>query len=241
MAAGEGKPGVIGWEVEKLAKMIAEDRKKYDVILVIVHCGLEYVPSPPSYVYNAFERLAAAGADLVAGHHPHVPQGMAVLHGKPVYFSLGNFLFYQPTTFAYRKIGYHLHIGINEKGVKSVEVLPYELGEEGMKRFAMEKFAPLFEELSSAVSTREKMEDFWNGFLKFYHVKGYIAEVERIAKVMKEDPGKGAAMLRNRVMTLQHLHHWNDGLTRIVNGTIDEASEEALSLAEKYFLTEGKL
>lgn len=240
MAAGEEKAGVIGWEVEKLSRMIREDRKKYDVILVIVHCGLEYVASPPTFVYDAFCRLAEAGADLVAGHHPHVPQGMTIHKGTPLYFSLGNFLFYQPARLAYRKLGYHLHIKINKEGVKGVEVLPYQLREEGLKKYDMEKFAPLFAELSAAVSTREKMLESWNGFLKFYHTKGYIEEVERIAKVMKEDPGKGAAMLRNRVMTLQHLHHWNDGLTRIVDGTIDDAPSRALALAEKYFLTEAE-
>ena len=45
-------------------------------------------------------------------------------------------------------------------------------------------------------------------------------------------------MLRNRVMTLQHLHHWNDGLTRIVNGEIDKAPEWGVKLAELYFTAE---
>ena len=45
-------------------------------------------------------------------------------------------------------------------------------------------------------------------------------------------------MLRNRVMTLQHLHHWNDGLTRIVSGEIDKAPDWAKKLAEIYFTTE---
>lgn len=240
MAAGPDRAGVSGWEIEETAGMIRQMRNSLDVILVIVHCGLEYVPSPPPYVYKAFEQLVSAGADLVAGHHPHVPQGMSILHGKAVYFSLGNFLFYQPTTLACRKLGYHLHIEINPEGVKSVKVLPYELKEEGLKKYDEENFSALFAELTKAVATEEKMNDSWNGFLKFYHVKGYQAELERILEAIKQDPGKGCAMLRNRVMTLQHNNHWNDGLTRIVDGTIDDASPEALALAEKFFLTEVK-
>ena len=54
---------------------------------------------------------------------------------------------------------------------------------------------------------------------------------------MKNNAGKGAAMLRNRVMTLQHLHHWNDGLSRIVSGEIGKAPEWAKKLAEIYFTT----
>ena len=56
---------------------------------------------------------------------------------------------------------------------------------------------------------------------------------------MRETPEKGAAMLRNRVMTLQHLHHWNDGLSRIVSGEIGKAPEWAKKLAEIYFTTEA--
>ena len=32
-------------------------------------------------------------ADLVIGHHPHVPQGVGFRQGRPVFYSLGNFVF----------------------------------------------------------------------------------------------------------------------------------------------------
>ena len=35
-----------------------------------------------------------AGADLVVGSHPHVLQGMEYYKGKPIIYSLGNFMFY---------------------------------------------------------------------------------------------------------------------------------------------------
>ena len=34
-----------------------------------------------------------AGADLVVGSHPHVLQGMEYYEGKPIVYSLGNFVF----------------------------------------------------------------------------------------------------------------------------------------------------
>jgi hypothetical protein len=82
------------------------------------------------------------------------------------------------------------------------------------------------------------MEEAWNGFLSYCGGEGYLDEMQRIMTEMKENAGKGAAVLRNRVMTLQHLHHWNDGLTRIVSGEIDKAPEWAKKLAEIYFTTE---
>ena len=238
MAAGENTPGVAGWEIEEMETAIWQAREKFNAVIVIVHCGLEYVPTPPPYVYDCFDRLAAAGADLVVGHHPHVPQGMTFLHEKPVFFSLGNFIFYQPKQLAYRKLGYHLHVGVNEGGIASVEVLPYQLTEAGARRFDPVQFDGILNAVSGCLEKRSSMEEAWNGFLSYYGVEGYLDELQRIMAEMKENSGKGAAMLRNRVMTLQHLHHWNDGLTRIVSGEIDKAPEWAKKLAEIYFTTE---
>jgi poly-gamma-glutamate synthesis protein (capsule biosynthesis protein) len=39
--------------------------------------------------------LVEHGADLVLGHHPHVIQPPECVHGKPVFFSLGNHVFDQ--------------------------------------------------------------------------------------------------------------------------------------------------
>jgi poly-gamma-glutamate synthesis protein (capsule biosynthesis protein) len=37
--------------------------------------------------------LIDAGADLVIGAHPHVLQGIEYYQGKPIIYSLGNFIF----------------------------------------------------------------------------------------------------------------------------------------------------
>ncbi|NLO91404.1 MAG: CapA family protein [Elusimicrobia bacterium] len=39
--------------------------------------------------------LSANGADLLAGHHPHVPEAARCVNGRPVFFSLGNHVFDQ--------------------------------------------------------------------------------------------------------------------------------------------------
>ncbi|MDD4274882.1 MAG: CapA family protein [Desulfobacter postgatei] len=48
-------------------------------MIAVVHCGLEYIPFAPEYATNAFRKLAHAGADVVIGHHPHVPHPGALL------------------------------------------------------------------------------------------------------------------------------------------------------------------
>ena len=119
-----------------------------------------------------------------------------------------------------------------------MEVLPYQLTEEGARSFDPVQFDGILNAVSGCLESRESVVEAWNGFLSYYGTAGYLDELQRIMDEMKNDAGKGAAMLRNRVMTLQHLHHWNDGLTRIVSGEIDKAPEWAKKLAEIYFTTE---
>jgi len=71
-----------------------------DLVLVMLHAGLEYQPVPPPDVVAIAKGIIHAGADAVFGHHPHVPQGLGWADGKPILYSLGNFVFaqHQPWT-----------------------------------------------------------------------------------------------------------------------------------------------
>lgn len=66
-----------------------------DLVLVMLHAGLEYRPVPPDNVVATARGIIHAGADAVFGHHPHVPQGLEWIDGKPILYSLGNFVFAQ--------------------------------------------------------------------------------------------------------------------------------------------------
>jgi len=65
------------------------------VVAVYVHWGRELIAAPTERMRELARRYVAAGADVVAGTHPHVPGGAACVDGKPVVWSLGNFLFDQ--------------------------------------------------------------------------------------------------------------------------------------------------
>ncbi len=61
--------------------------------VVVFHWGTEGATSPSDYQRALACTAIDAGADGVIGHHPHVIQDVAVYKGKPVFYSLGNFLF----------------------------------------------------------------------------------------------------------------------------------------------------
>ena len=237
-AAVGDKAGVHGWQPEKMAETIRRERGNFALIIVIAHCGLEYIPFPPPYVYEAFQCLADAGADMVIGHHPHVPQGMCIRNQVPLCFSLGNFAFYQETDLKYRKLGYMLKIGAGHSGLVSLEVIPYSINADGLALLEgarCDEFARLFQELSLPLASADGVLDAWHGFLAYYGERGYFQEVGRILQEWEKSPGKGAAMLRNRLLTLQHYWHWHDGLNRIVDGSICNAKAEYIAFAQRYF------
>jgi poly-gamma-glutamate capsule biosynthesis protein CapA/YwtB (metallophosphatase superfamily) len=124
-AAGRGS---LGWELDRAAGIVGDLKKKGCVVLVICHCGVEYIPFPPPYVVEAFQYMVDAGADLVIGHHPHVPQGVQLYRGVPICYSLGNFVFYQETELLYRKVGYWVEAGLSSTGVNGISLVPYEIG-----------------------------------------------------------------------------------------------------------------
>jgi poly-gamma-glutamate capsule biosynthesis protein CapA/YwtB (metallophosphatase superfamily) len=73
----------------------ARDSLGADLVIAFVHAGLEYRPTPRLMDVSRFRGLIRAGADAVIGHHPHVPQGYEFVDGKPIVYSLGNFVFKQ--------------------------------------------------------------------------------------------------------------------------------------------------
>ncbi len=235
-AAGRG-PGVMGWEIPWLEAQIQALKQAVDKVIVIAHCGLEYIPFAPPYVMDAFEKMAEAGADAVIGHHPHVPQGIKFHHGVPICCSLGNFVFYQETDLYFRKLGYVVQLGITRDALVSLDLLPYQIQDQGLgllKDKTRDHFFTRFKEISLPLDTLEGITDAWNGFLQYYGSTGFRNEVAMIMEKMETDPQKGAAMFRNRLTTNQHFYHWQDLLTRMVKGELETAPAWAQKIAQEW-------
>jgi len=239
-AAGPGA-GVAGWDIEGACARIKDLKKETNqalhVVIAVVHCGLEYIPFAPEYTTKAFRKLAHAGADAVIGHHPHVPQGL-FFHGKtPVCCSLGNFVFYQPTNFFWRKLGYLVRLHISKKGLVGLDIEPYRIHDRGVQMLAgpdRDYFFKRFRQISKPLSTPEGSKLAWQGFLDYYGVAGLKNEVNMILNKLDHTPGKGAAIFRNRLTTAQHFYHWQDLLTRVVQDKMGQSPAWARDLAREW-------
>jgi len=92
-AAGPGAPGVAIGSAEAIAADVAAAKQAADFVIVAVHAGDEYQPTP-----NATQRALAqaaldAGADAFIGAHAHVVQPVEQRGQQLVAWGLGNFVF----------------------------------------------------------------------------------------------------------------------------------------------------
>ena len=241
LTASTGGPGVFGWDVPLAAAQVRALKKLGGVVIVIAHCGLEYVPFPPPYVVAAFRTLIEAGADCVIGHHPHVPQGIEWWCSRPIIYSLGNFAFCQPTALFHRKTGFCVSLRCDGGRVTGIELHPYRITDTGLRLLdanEAREFGRTLTRLSRPFRTGEGPARAWNAWLAYYGEAGFRAEVTGILDRMAADPRKAAAMFRNRITTAQHQEHWRTFLTRMMNGEREGYSRADYLLVEEYFSRE---
>ena len=82
--------------------VIIEAKKKVDYLFILPHDGIEYIDAPLPETIARYRDFIDYGADGVIGTHPHCPQGWETYKGKPIFFSLGNFLFNSKEGYDYR-------------------------------------------------------------------------------------------------------------------------------------------
>ena len=76
---------------------ILEAKENADIVIVFPHWGTEYQSTPSMYQRKFAEEMTEAGADLIIGTHPHVPQPIEWItteNGNRAlcYYSLGNYV-----------------------------------------------------------------------------------------------------------------------------------------------------
>lgn len=76
---------------------IAALRRRVDIVVVALHWGVIWVPRViADYQVTAAHACIDAGADLILGHHAHVPKAIEMYKGKAIFYSLSNFCMTKP-------------------------------------------------------------------------------------------------------------------------------------------------
>jgi poly-gamma-glutamate synthesis protein (capsule biosynthesis protein) len=95
VAAGKNRPGMLhtGRGGAAAIKVGLAGGTSGDLLVVLFHGGDEWSSRPNRATRELCRDLVLAGADLIIGSHPHIVQGFEWVEDKPVFWSLGNFVF----------------------------------------------------------------------------------------------------------------------------------------------------
>lgn len=141
--AGHDAPGIAWSEDEQVVDDIALARTRHraDLVLVFMHWGWENEPTANARQRELARRVIDAGADAVIGGHPHVTQDIEIHRGKPVIYSVGNFVMKETDNEAQRQ-GWVLQLGLDRQGVSSLRTHPVRLDLDGIPSPAPERPSP---------------------------------------------------------------------------------------------------
>ena len=117
-----GLVGAYDGYTKDMMNRIKQMKEEVDILVLSIHWGKERSTKPRKQEIDLAKSCIDAGVDIVMGHHPHVLQGVEMYKGKPIFYSLGNFVFggkdkITRTTM----IG---QINIVDKKIESINVIP---------------------------------------------------------------------------------------------------------------------
>jgi poly-gamma-glutamate synthesis protein (capsule biosynthesis protein) len=153
------KEELIKEDIEKLKELC-------DVVVVSLHWGIEESNRITAAQQNLAHKIVDWGGDIILGHHPHVLQGIEFYKGKPIAYSLGNFIFDQNDQNNNQSI--ILSIVIQDNQIVETTAYPIyiydkcqpRIPEDSKKEYIIDKIARLSEALGTSVHREEERAVF---------------------------------------------------------------------------------
>ena len=92
---------------------IAAAKEKADAVVVVLHWGLHFIPRAiADYQPKVADAVFGAGADLIVGHHAHVPKAIGMHDGKACFYSISNFIMSAPAPSAEKAKAFEKSYGV---------------------------------------------------------------------------------------------------------------------------------
>lgn len=106
----------------KVLEDIAEAKENADFVIVFPHWGTEYASTPSKYQQKFALQMTEAGADIIIGTHPHVPQPVEWITAENgntslCYYSLGNYVSTQKTALSMLEEMAWVSFHVTEEGI----------------------------------------------------------------------------------------------------------------------------
>ena len=128
-------PGSAWSEDEQVVADIQRARSEYgaDVVIPVMHWGWENEPTANDRQRQLARTMIDAGADAVMGGHPHVTQDIEHYRGKPIIYSVGNFVMKESDN-AQQRLGWVLRLHLDKTGVTAFDTHVARLNLKGIPK-----------------------------------------------------------------------------------------------------------
>ena len=131
--ADHNAPGSAWSEDEQVVADIRAARSvhKADVVIPVMHWGWENELTANARQRQLARTMIDAGADVIIGGHPHVTQDIEHYRGKPIVYSVGNFVM-KETDNANQRRGWLLRLELDKGGVARMDTAVAQIDKDGI-------------------------------------------------------------------------------------------------------------
>ena len=226
--AEDNLSGTAGYDMNRLAGQIREEKAVSDKVIVMCHGGNEYNPLPSPGCRDRYRLMTRLGADAVIAGHTHCPQGYEYFEGKPIIYSMGNFIFrYSTQQTPNWYCGYMAKLNIDDK--ICFEIIPYTFDKDGTRITVLtgEKKQVMLDYLnrnSEILKDDKLIRDYFDGWT--WERRGFLRDLA--VKDDYFDPGKGPVhckALYNRLICEAHCELVGNMTKMIFYGKLNHAME----------------
>ncbi|SEC17856.1 MULTISPECIES: CapA family protein [Maribacter] len=207
---------------------IIDAKKKYDIVIVIVHGGREHYPLPSPKFQKALRFFVENGADAVIAHHSHCYSGYEIYKDSPIFYSLGNFHFnniVDKSRFPLWNSGIAVELEVTTSKKLLFRILPYhqckgdKLSIELLKNQDLNSFYKDIEQKRVIIENKELLFSEWTKYIDF-EKRHYITSLFVRNKWLKK--------LVNRKLIPLHYFYNKTYRINLINLIRCEAHEEIL-------------
>ncbi len=183
-------PHVLRAESPSFLKEVNDLSKRVDFLFLLIHGGNEMISYPEPSFRSLCKRIINAGASCVITHHPHVLGGHEMYQGKPIIYSLGDFIFDGKSY--KRRRGAILEVNIIENNLE-FNLVPTKINDSLNVEIADDKtFKPILKRWK-IVSKRMAANNYEKNYKVLYLYELLVFQADRLKFMMKYD-GIGATL-----------------------------------------------
>ena len=152
--ADHDAPGIAWSEDEQVLADIRAARAVHraDLVIPFMHWGWENERSANARQRQLARAMIDAGADAVIGGHPHVTQDIETHRGKPIVYSVGNFVM-KETDNEWQRQGWLLRMVFDRQGAVGLQTHAVRLDLQGLPSPAPDLASPCWQRGQSQTET----------------------------------------------------------------------------------------